>query len=88
MSVSKRRVPKEKISDKMIKSVEDRVTTIKRELGHVHFKEIEEALKTGFAKALDIRLVDGQLNRTEKSLALKLKKEKYSTVNWTFHRPQ
>ena len=71
----------------MIKSVEDRVTTIKRELGHVDFNEVEEALKKGFAKVFDVKLVKGKLSKEEKELAIKLKKEKYSTADWIFKRP-
>lgn len=81
------KVPKEKISDKMIKSVEDRVTTIKRELGHVDFGEVEEALKKGFTEVFDAKLVKGKLSEEERRLALKLKKEKYGTADWIFKRP-
>jgi len=69
------KVSEQKISDKLIKSVEERVTTIRRELGRrVTFKEVSLALKTSFPKVFNIKLVEGQLNREEEVLAAKLKK--------------
>lgn len=67
----------------MIKSVEDRVTTIKRELGHIDFAEVVAAMKDGFKKVFDVELVEGQLSREERRLASKLKKDKCSTADWT-----
>ena len=37
-------------------------------------------LKDGFIKVFDVERVEGQLSREERQLALKLEKEKYSTV--------
>ena len=82
------RVSKEKISDKMIKSVEERVTTIKKELGRdVNFKEVTDALKETFPKVLDVKPVEGKLSEEEKALATKLRMEKYRTTDWIFKRP-
>jgi len=82
------KVSKEKISDKLIKSVEERVTTIRRELGRrVTFEETTEALKTSFSKVFDVKLVEAGLNREERELASKLRKEKYNTQEWIFNRP-
>jgi len=82
------KVSKEKISDKLIKSAEERVTTIRRELGRkVTFKEAAEALKAAFPKALDVKLVEGELSREEMELASRLRREKYSTKEWIFNRP-
>ena len=82
------RVSKEKISDKLIKSVEERVTTIRRELGmKVTFNEVAEALRTSFPKVFDIKLVEGGLSRDESELTSKLKREKYHTQEWIFNRP-
>ena len=82
------KVSKEKISDKLIKSAEERVTTIRRELGRkVTFKEASEALKKSFPKVFDIKLVEGRLNGEERELASKLRKEKYCNTEWIFNRP-
>jgi lipoate-protein ligase A len=81
------KVPSEKIRDKMIATVKERVTSIKAYLGRdMDFDEIKRALKEGFEKALDIRLINGQPTDFEVSLAEKLKKEKYSSKKWNFMR--
>jgi len=82
------KVSKEKISDKMIKSAEERVTTIKRELGRdVGFPEVTDALKESFPKVFNVKLVEGKLTREERALAAKLREEKYHTQDWIFKRP-
>ncbi|MFH0897597.1 MAG: biotin/lipoate A/B protein ligase family protein [Candidatus Bathyarchaeota archaeon] len=82
------KVSKEKISDKFIKSAEERVTTIRRELGRkVTFKEVAEALKISFQKVFEIEVIEGRLNNAEKDLASRLRKEKYRTPEWIYKRP-
>jgi len=82
------KVSKEKISDKLLKSAEERVTTIRGELGRkVSFDETTEALKLAFPKVFDVKLVENGLSREEKELALKLRREKYGTPRWIFNRP-
>ena len=82
------KISKEKISDKLIKSAEERVTTISKELGRkVTFRVVAQALETALPKALGIKLITRGLSQEEKNLALKLKKEKYSTVEWIYNRP-
>ena len=81
-------VSKEKISDKMIKSVEERVTTIRKELGRdVSFEEVTDSLKQTLPNVFDAKPYEGQLSEEEKGLAMKLKREKYSTNDWIFKRP-
>lgn len=82
------KVTKEKISDKMIKSVENRVTTIKKESGFVDFLEVERALKQGFTSVFNVKGVMGKLSEEEKRLALKLKNKKYISSDWVFKRPK
>jgi lipoate-protein ligase A len=82
------KVSKEKISDKLIKSAEERVTTIRRELGRsVAFEEVADAVKSAFRKVLGLELVEGELSREETELASRLRREKYSTKEWLFDRP-
>jgi len=81
------KVSDEKIRDKMIKAVEERVTTIKKELGRKpSFKEVEEALKYGFENALQVKFIDDKLTHEELELAKKLKETKYSSKEWIFKR--
>ena len=81
------KVPQEKISDKLVKSVEDRVTTIRQEIGYVDADEVEQALIRGFTEALDVTFVPGELSDEERQLAYQLKTEKYAQPRWTFQRP-
>lgn len=81
------KVPSEKIRDKLIKAVEERVTSINSYLGRrVGFEELKAALKEGFEKALGIRLVPGKPIDFENSLAAKLMVEKYASRDWNFRR--
>jgi len=76
------KVSPEKISDKFISSVYERVTTVARELGRKPgFGEVREAMSMGFADALDVRLVGGELTREELELAVLLK-SKYASRDW------
>ena len=81
------KVPQEKISDKLVKSVEDRVTTIRQEIGYVDADEVEQALIRGFTEALDVTFVPSELSDEERHLAYQLKTEKYAQPRWTFQRP-
>ncbi|RLG99221.1 lipoate--protein ligase family protein [Candidatus Bathyarchaeota archaeon] len=82
------KVGKEKISDKLIKAVEERVTTINRVLGKkIGFTEVYEALKGGFEKALNIRLHEGELTEEEKDLSRELYEKKYTRREWNLERP-
>ena len=81
-------VSKEKISDKLVKSVEDRVTTIRRELHRdVSFQEVTDALIESFIRVLGVEFYRGTLSEEELNLAVKLREEKYRTRNWIFKRP-
>lgn len=82
------RVSKEKISDKQIKAVEERVTTIQKELGrNVPFEEVASALRRGFERTLDISLVDQPLTEREINLAQELKETKFKSDEWNLKRP-
>lgn len=77
-------IPLEKISDKGIKSVEERVTDLNRELGRkVPLSEVESALRYGFEKTFRTKLVEDEMSREEKKLAGKLL-PKYSDESWIF----
>ncbi len=82
------RVSKEKISDKLIEQVEQRVTSIRRELGDtlVDFETLKDALERGFSKTLSIQLERGTLTESERELVAKFKEEKYGAKDWVFKR--
>lgn len=80
------KVPSEKIRDKLIKGVKERVTSINSYLGReVSFEELKRVLIEGFEKALDIDLAKGQIADCEERLTAELR-EKYASKDWNFKR--
>lgn len=78
------RVPSEKFRDKMFKSLQEWMTTVRRELGYlVPMEEVKKALREGFEKALGISLQQGDLTPEEKRLLQELR-EKYLSVEWLY----
>lgn len=81
------KVPSEKIRDKLIKSVEERVTSINDVLGrNVSFRELKDALIKGFEDSFNIELMPGGITDFEEDLAQRLKVEKYANRKWNFRR--
>ncbi|MBN2014981.1 MAG: lipoate--protein ligase family protein [Candidatus Altiarchaeota archaeon] len=77
-------IPLEKISDKGIKSIEERLTDLNRQLGRkVPLSDVEESLKYGFEKTFNTRLVEDNMTKEEKKLAEKLL-PKYYDEEWIF----
>jgi len=80
------KVSPEKISDKFIASVYERVTTVERELGRKPtFDEVRAAMVDGFADALDADFVEGELAQEELGLAEQIKL-KYASKEWLRER--
>ena len=80
------KVPSEKIRDKLIQSVKERVTSINGYLGkEVKFGELKAALKEGFERTLNIRLARQETTEYEAELATQLRK-KYASREWNFKR--
>ncbi len=76
------RVSPEKISDKFIASVYERVTTVERELGRKpSFDEVRNAMRGGFEESLDVEFFEDSLTSGELELATKLK-PKYASDEW------
>ncbi len=81
------KVPQEKISDKMISDVKERVTSVRDVLGHeVSFDTMHEALLTGFRNALDIEYIEEPLLQEELEDIDYLIRTKYHTDDWNFSR--
>jgi lipoate-protein ligase A len=77
------KVPDEKIKDKLIKSVEERVTSLEKELGRkILFEELEKILIKGFESCFEVRIVEEELTKEELAEAERLFKEKYSNDEW------
>jgi len=81
------KVPQEKISDKMIADVKQRVTSVRDTLGrNVGMNELREALQYGFTEALAIALIPGELTPEENLIIQDLITSKYKTDEWNFSR--
>ena len=80
------RVPWARTCLEIVNVAKRRITSIRNELGRdISIAEVEEALVTGFQKALNAKLVEGELTSYEKKLAGKLCREKYAADEWNFH---
>jgi lipoyltransferase/lipoate-protein ligase len=80
------RVSDAKISDKMIKAVEERVTNVRRYLGRkVSFTEARDALVYGFEDIFDVHLEPGRLTAGEERTVGELK-AKYMSAEWVHQR--
>lgn len=81
------RVPNEKIKDKLIENVKERVTSIKHVLDkNISFDEISNAMKIGFENEFDINLEKGKLTEEELSLTKKFEKNCFSSKDWNYKR--
>jgi len=81
------KVPQEKISDKMIADVKERVTSIRELLGRdVAFQELGAALEVGFGKALAVKIVHGIMTSNELQTAERIVDERYSRNEWNLKR--
>ncbi|MEM3061564.1 MAG: lipoate--protein ligase [Candidatus Bathyarchaeia archaeon] len=78
------KVPSEKFKDKLAKSLKERVTTVKDEIGFVpSIEKIKEILKESFEEVLSTKLEKGELVDEERELLEKLRK-KYRSNEWLF----
>jgi lipoate-protein ligase A len=81
------KVPNEKIKDKLIVDVKQRVTSVNQILGEdIRFNEAAEAMKIGFEEEFNVELVDGSLTEEEIELAKKFERECFSTRDWNHRR--
>ncbi|MDH7517388.1 MAG: biotin/lipoate A/B protein ligase family protein [Candidatus Thermoplasmatota archaeon] len=80
-------VPNEKIRDKLISDVKQRVTSLEDVLGkNVVFDDVATAMKKGFEEEFDVELVEGNLTDSETALAEKIEKERFSSREWNHRR--
>ena len=81
------RVPNEKIKDKLIADVKERVTSIKHVLGKtIAFNVVVEAMKKGFEEEFSIELTEGELTVEEKRLTEEFNKKVFSNREWNHMR--
>ncbi len=76
-------VSKEKISDKMIKNVEERVTSV-RSYSDASIEKLCESIETAFTEGREYDI--GRVSNEELSKANGLAKNKYGSRDWNFRR--
>ena len=80
-------VPKVKLADKHVASVQKRVTTVRDELKRdVSTREVRDAIVKGIEACYEVRLEPGELTREELTLAEELHRSKYSRPEWNLGR--
>jgi lipoate-protein ligase A len=78
------KIPLEKISDKNISAVEDRVTWLKRELGQVpDMANIKEAICAAFSSVMDMQFMREELNPWEEVLFLE-RRSYFHSNEWIY----
>ena len=76
------KVPSEKLRDKIIKDVKERVTS----LAGTTYDNMATSLKTSFAAKFEAKLIDDTLSTEEISHARWLAERKYSSKEWNLRR--
>jgi lipoate-protein ligase A len=80
--------PFEKISDKEIATVAERITTVRRECGRpVAAGEVRELVRRGYARTLGVELVPGAFSDDELAEIAALERETYATPEWLEREP-
>lgn len=81
------KVPNEKIKDKLIADVKQRVTSIKHVLGReTSFDEVASAMKAGFEEEFNVELVKGTLSEEEINLAKRFEEDCFGLNDWNHRR--
>ncbi|MBI2157070.1 MAG: lipoate--protein ligase family protein [Candidatus Rokubacteria bacterium] len=82
------RTPFEKISDKEIATVAERVTTVRRESGSaVPVDEVRALVREGYAATLGVDLAPGDFTADEHGEIAQLERERYGTAAWVEREP-
>jgi lipoate-protein ligase A len=81
------KVPNEKIKDKLIQDVKERVTSLKNIVGReIRFDEVSIAMKKGFEEEFRVELIEETLTREEMILAKRFEKECFGNDEWNYRR--
>ncbi len=80
-------VPRVKLADRHVASVQKRVTTVRDELQKdVTTRDVKDAIVQGIEHSYYVRLVEGHLSKSELSLAKELYDTKYNSSQWNLER--
>jgi lipoate-protein ligase A len=81
------RISHEKIRDKMIANVGERLTSLRKELNKdIVIDETSSTIVRGFEKSLGVGFISGQLSKSEAKATDILRRSKYTTDDWNFQR--
>jgi lipoate-protein ligase A len=70
-----------------LERLESKVTTVRRALGKsVSFERMEDCMRLGFERALNMKLREQDLTSTELRFSSELQLKKYQTRDWNFKR--
>ena len=82
------KVPSEKFRDKMVKSMREWVTSLKKELGYTPpVQQIKKLLVEGYESVLGVRLIPSGINDMEKSIWEQQVKPRHLSHEW-LHMPE
>jgi len=82
------RTPFEKVSDKAIASVAERITTVRRACGApVSVDEVRARVRAAYARTLGVVLEPGALTPDERGAIAALEAERYRAEAWIFQEP-
>jgi len=77
--------PLEKISDKQIAAISERLTNVRHELGRdVPVDEVRQAIARNYATTLGVEMISGTYTADELQAIEKVEKEKYLNDEWIF----
>jgi lipoate---protein ligase len=80
-------VPKAKLADRHVASVQKRVTTVRDELQKdVTTRDVRDAIVRGIENSYNVRLVEGQLTKSEMENVKELYDTKYNSSTWNLER--
>ncbi|RMH64221.1 MAG: lipoate--protein ligase family protein [Calditrichaeota bacterium] len=80
--------PFEKLSDKAIHTVDQRITTIRRETGRESdMEQVRQAICAGYREVFKSGLEESDFTHAEREAIAQLKKEKYESESWIFQKP-
>ena len=81
------KVPNEKIKDKLISDVKQRVTSLRHQMEDIiSFDAVAESMKKGFEDAFDVNLQLGQLTNEEQELTDEFIETCFGTREWNHQR--
>lgn len=82
------RTPLEKISDKAIATVVERVTTVRKEVGkEVTVQDVRDRLKEAYCRSLGVAVEPGTFSQDELKEIAQLERERYASPEWLDREP-